>query len=137
MAVAVEEAPSVVLDDEYRIVEVSAAAEAALGLLRGRSILDSFPGSAPLFRPHYERARRTGERQEFVQYYDAYVVRVTVDPGPEGLTVSWTTLCALDLVTIDGLRESLAVAVSTLERADAERRRADVRRSLRVVEGGA
>jgi hypothetical protein len=135
VAVAVEEVPHVVLDDAYRIVEVSPAAEAGFAHLRGESVLDCFPGSSPLFLPYYENARSTGEIQEFVQYYDGFVVQLKVVPRGSELTVFWKTLCTLDLVTIEGLRASLEDALTRLEAVEGELRRERLRSFLRVVEG--
>lgn len=137
MAVAVTELPHVVLDEEYRIVEVNQAARAGLGPLLGESILESFPGARPLFLPYYEQARRTGETVEFVQYYDGYVAHLKVVPDGQQLTVYWETLCILDVLTLDGLRASLRTALKTLADAEAALQRDQIRSTLRVVGGEA
>ena len=133
MAVAVEQVPHVVLDEDYRIVEVSSAAEAGFGHLLGENVLDCFPDSRPLFLPYYEEARRTGAVLEFDQYYDGYVVHLTVVPAGPRLTVFWNTLGMLDLLTLDGLRASLHSVLETLGASEDDVRRERVRRSLSVV----
>ena len=136
MAVTVEGLPSVVLDDEYRVVEVNAAARAGMEPLVGEDVLAAFPGSRAVFRPYYEAARRTGRSVEFVQFYGGYVLRLRATPEDDGLRVSWETLAMLDLLTLEGLRRSLDAALRQLESAADDVRRKDLRRSLRVVEGG-
>ena len=136
MAVTVVEVPSVVLDEDYRIVEVGPAAQAGFGPLLGQNVFDCFPGSRSLFRPYYEKARRTGRVVEFAQYYDGYVTHVTVIPAGPRLTVHWETLCILDVLTHDGLRSSLTEAIAALEERETKIRREQTRDSLRVVEGG-
>lgn len=136
MAVAVEQVPHVVLDEDNRIVEVGPAAEAGFGHLRGQNVLDSFPDSRPLFLPYYEHARRTGTAVEFDQYYDGYVLHLTVVPAGRRLTVFWDTLCMLDVLTLDGLRASLQSVLAKLRASEDAARRESVRRSLSVVGDG-
>ena len=81
MAVTVEQEPFVVLDHQYRIVEVGPSAEGGSGPLAGLNLWDCFPGSEGLFRPYYERAWRTGEADEFVQFYSGRIARIRVDPA--------------------------------------------------------
>ena len=135
MAVAVGAEPHVVLDEEYRIVEVGPAARAGFTPLLGENILDSFPDSRPLFLPYYEEARRTRQVIEFAQYYDGYVLRVKVVPDKGRLTVSWETLGILDVLTLDGLRASLDSVLQALAATEENVDREHVRQSLRVVAG--
>ena len=136
MAVTVEGLPSMVLDDEYHIVEVSESALASFAPLLGRNVLDAFPGSRALFLPYYERARRTGESVEFAQYYGGYVARVLATPAGTRLIVTWKVVAILDLLTLEGLRSSLEAAIEELEDAEHALHRQHVRQSLRVMEGG-
>lgn len=103
----------------------------------GQNVLDCFPDSRPLFLPYYEEARRTGVVLEFDQYYDGYVVHLTVIPAGARLTVFWDTLCMLDVLTLDGLRASLQSVLEALGASEDAVRRDTVRRSLSVVGGGA
>ena len=137
MAVTVEQAPSIVLDEEYRIVEANSAAAPSFAQHVGKGVFDCFPGTRCLFCPYYNEARRTGEAVEFVQFYDGYVTHVTVVPRGAQLTVSWETLGILDTWTLDGLRSSIDAALARLEEARHELERKRVRRSLHLVEGGA
>jgi hypothetical protein len=137
VAVTVEHVPFVVLDESYRIVEVGSFAEAGFGPLRGRCVWDCFPGSESMYRPHYERARRSGETIELVQYYGGYLTRVEIRPEGRFVRVAWETLTLLDTSTLETLRASLTDAIGELDRhaAGFERRRR--RGALRVVEGSA
>lgn len=137
MAVAVEALPFVVLDDANRIVEVGSAARDGFEALLGENVLDAFPGSEPIFGPYYEQARETGEPVVFAEYFDGYVLRLSAVPGPNGLTVTWETLERLDVLTLDGLRASLASVVERLEAEEGRLARERRGVSLRVIDGGA
>lgn len=135
MAVTVEQAPYIVLDEDYRIVEVGPAAWAAFGPLLGENVWESFPGSKPLFQPHYQRVRRTGAPVEFAQYYNGNVMHLRVVPLDDRLVIYYEILRLLDVLTLDGLRDSLDTALAALVGAEEELRRDDVRRTLHVVAG--
>jgi hypothetical protein len=135
VAVAVEQEPSVVLDEEYRIVEVNSAAETAFGPLLGSCVWDCFPGSEAMYRPYYERARREGQPIELVQYYGGYITRVEVVPGAGHIRVAWETLSMLDTRNLEALRASLSGAIDALDKRMADLERKRVRSSLRVVGG--
>jgi hypothetical protein len=136
VAVAVDEPSVVVLDHRYQVVEGELAAQASFSLRFGASSSEGVPSPGPLFAPYYERAKRTGESVEFVQFVDGRVVQVTVVPDEGRFVVSWRTLCILDVLTLDGLRTSLEEIVETLGSAEEELRRDAARSSLRVIEGG-
>lgn len=133
MAVTVEQAPFVVLDEDYRIVEVGPAAEAGFGPLLGRCIWDCFPGSESMFRPHYERAQRGGQPIELVQYYGGYLTRVEIRPKVGAIRVAWETLSMLDTSSLERLRASLTAAIAAVDERVAELERHRVRASLRLV----
>jgi hypothetical protein len=135
VAVAVEAIPYVVLDEQYRIVEVSWAAEAGVGPLCGQNLLDCFPGSRPLFLPYLKEAQRTGRVVKFAQYFEGYVAEVKIVPAESTLTVSSERLCMLDVLTLDGLRASLHAVLDTLRAREDALHREVVRSSLRVVKG--
>lgn len=116
MAVTVEHVPFVVLDESYRIVEVGALAEAGFGPLRGRCVWDCFPGSESMYRPHYERARRSDEPSELVQFYGGYLTKVEIRPEGRFVRVAWETLAMLDTSTLERLRASLTAAIGELDR---------------------
>ena len=134
MAVAVDAAAFVTLDEADRIVEVSPAAGAVFGPLRGQDVFESFPESRPLFLPYFEQARRTGEVVEFTQYYGGYLSDLKAVPAGKLLTVYWEQCYMLDVLTLDGLRDSLRTVLEALE-AREDGMRHGVRRSLRVVDG--
>jgi hypothetical protein len=137
VAVTVEQAPLVVLDDWDRIVGVGQAAESRFGPLVGEVVWDCYPGSEPLFKPYYEKARDTGEVVEFVQFYDGNVTRVRAVPCPEGrLELSWERLARLDTLTIGGLLQSLESSLGALEAESSASSRGDARSALRLIRGG-
>lgn len=137
MAVAVHQLPSVVLDADYRIVEVGPTAEGAFGPLAGKNLWACFPGSECLFRPYYDRARRTGEAEEFVQFYNGYVMRVRAEPRGDDLAVSWKALHVIDGLTLTSLQDSIARTIALVDDEQAEVLKQQTRGSLRLIAGGA
>ena len=135
MAVAVEGMSSVVLDEADRIVEVSSAAAPWFGHYVGKNAFECFPGSRALFRPHYERARRTGQTVEFAQFYGRHVMHLCATPCPAGLEVTWETLAILDTWTLAGLQASLDTALDRLDEMLLELERRRTKATLRIVGG--
>ena len=133
MAVTVEQAPFVVLDEGDRIVGVGPHAESQFGPLLGSVMWDCFPGSEPLFRPYYDQARESGEAVEFVQFYDGNVARIRASPRAGGeLELRWEQLARVDATTLERLVQTLS---ASLELLDDEARRNELRASLRVITG--
>ncbi len=97
----------------------------------------SFQTAEPLFGPHYEEAWRTGEPVEFVQFYGGRVRLVHAHAQSGRLEVSWELLAQLDTLTLEGLRSSVAQAISALEESGIASRRKLPRRTLRLVKGAA
>jgi hypothetical protein len=62
VAVTVKHAPFVTLDTADRIVGVGPHVESRFGPLVGSVMCDCFPGSEPLFKPCYDKARETRSR---------------------------------------------------------------------------
>ncbi|MGH3137908.1 MAG: hypothetical protein ACRDPV_15595 [Gaiellaceae bacterium] len=137
MAVTVEQGPSVVLDEQYRVVEVNPAGAPWFGHHIGRDVFDCFPGSRHLYRPYYDAARRTGREVAFAQFFDGYVTHVTVIPHGAQLTVTWETLSIIDTWTLDGLRASLDTALTRLDELGHVLDRERVRHTLQLVRTGA
>ena len=137
MAVTVLQAPYIVLDDGDCIVEVSSFAMPVLGSFLGQSLWSCFPGSRPLYEPHYTRARRTGAPVEFAQYYNGRVMRVKAVPSRSHVTLWYEIVVILDVLTLRGLRDSLDSALAALSVAEETIRREQVRMSLQLVEGRA
>jgi PAS fold len=138
VAVTVQQAPFVVLDEDYRIVEVGPLAQATFGPLLGRNVHECFPDAASLYRPYYENARATGEVVEFAQYYDGYVMLIKAEPLENGrLAVTWEILGMLDTMNLDALRLSLGRILAKLEEREKRVRVQRGRESLRLIEGGA
>jgi len=138
VAVTVEQVPSVILDEDYRIVEVGPAAEATFGPLIGQNVFGCFPDATGLYRPHYENARATGQAVEFAQYYDGYVMLINAEPLEDGrLAVAWEILGMLDTMNLDALRLSLGRILAKLEGYEKRTRMELGRESLRLIEGGA
>lgn len=136
MAVTVRQVPAIVLDEDYRIVEVGPSAEGGLGPLAGQNLWESFPGSECLFRPYYDRARASGEQVEFVQFYGGHVARVLAVPRGQLLDVSWQELHVIDALTVERLEASIARMIELIDDTQAETFRDVTRGSLRLIEGG-
>ena len=138
MAVTVKQSPFVLLDEDYRIVEVDSPAEAAFGPLLGRNVFDCFPDATSLYRPYYEKARATGKVVEFAQYYDGYVMLINARPVEDGgLVLGWEILGMLDTMTLDALCMSLGRILAKLGDEEKRTRQKRQRASLRLIEGGA
>jgi hypothetical protein len=130
-----EQAPFVVLETGDYIVGVGPGAESHFRPLLGLLLWDSFPGSAPLFKPYYDNARRTREPVQFVQFYDGYITRVRAVPRAEGrLDLYWEPISRLDTLTLAGLVETLEESLELLDEHRADLNRDEVRKALRVSE---
>lgn len=127
--------PYVVLDDDDCVLEVGAHAPAIFETLLGRRVHEGFPGTEALYGPHFERARRTGAGVEFAQYSDGHVTVVKAVPAGRRLIVSWELIGFVDVMTIEGLRSSLAALESALAEPEESVRRDRVRGSLSVIAG--
>ena len=136
MAVAVPDALVLVLDEEYRAVEMSPAFEAGCGLTRGDCALDGLPVSRSVFVQYCEHARRTGEVVDLVEFGGGRVLHVRVVARDEHFHTSWETLGILDTLTIAGLGASLQTMAETLAGTEDTLGRERLRRSLRLVGGG-
>ena len=137
MAVTVPQMPFVVLDEGDTIVGVGPAAASQFGPQVGRLLWDCYPGSEPLFKPFYDRARRSGDPVEFVQFYDGNLARVRAVPRENGqLELYWEQLAHLDTLTLGSLVQTLEESLELLDDAASEIRRSEVRKTLRVIEGG-
>ena len=139
MAVTVEEqAPFVVLDTADSIVEVGPGAVGQFRPLLGSVLWDCFPGSKPVFKPYYDKARRTNEPVEFVEFHDGAVARVRAIPrAADRLELYWEVMSRLDTLTLDRLARTLAESLELLEERGAAVHRHELRKVLRVIEGGA
>jgi len=136
VAVAVEQAPLIVVDEEFRIVDVGPGAEARFGPLLGRILWECFTGSEHLFRPYYERAWRTGRPEEFVQFYNGFVTRVRAARRGDLLALWWHRLHVIDVLTLDDLGASIERTLELLDDEEAEILRQGARASLRLLSGG-
>lgn len=136
VAVAVSDALVLVLDEDYRAVEMSPAFRAGCGLAPGDSALEGLPISRSVFVQFCEHARRTGEAVDLVEFGGGRVLHIRVAPRDERLHTSWQTLGILDTLTMDGLRASLRSIAETLAGTEDTLGRERVRRSLRLVGGG-
>ena len=136
MAVAVSEALVLVLDEDYRAVEMSPAFEAGCGLSPGDCVLDGIPVSRSVFVQYCEHARRTGEAVDLVEFGGGRVLHIRVVARGDRFHTSWETLGILDTLTIGGLRASLRTMAETLGGTEDTLSRERLRRSLRLVGGG-
>jgi hypothetical protein len=138
VAVTVPQAsPYIVFDDKDCIVEVGDLAMPVFGSFLGQSVWSCFPDSRSLYEPHYVRARRTGATVEFAQYYNGRVMRIKAVPNGSRITLWYEIVAILDVLTLEGLRESLDSALAALAAAEEAIRREQGRASLRLVGGRA
>jgi hypothetical protein len=133
-----QEPPFVVLDEGDRIVGVGSGVEGQFGPLVGSVIWDCFPGSEPLFKPYYDSARRLGEQVEFAQFYDGNVARIRAVPRTgDRLELYWELVARLDTLTLGGLVRTLEESLEHLDERHEALQRDALRKSFRVIEGGA
>jgi hypothetical protein len=135
VAAAVPDALVLVLDEDYRAVEMSPAFRAGCGLTPGDCALDGLPISRSMFVQSCEHARRTGDAVDLVEFGAGRVLHIHVVPRDEQLHTSWETLGILDTLTMDGLRASLRSIAETLAGTEDALGRERLRRSLRLVGG--
>lgn len=138
MAVTVEaHTPFVVLDTADRIVEVGPGAESQFRPLLGSVLWDCFPGSKPVFKPYYDEARHTRKPVEFVQFHNGNVARVRANPrADDRLELYWEVISRLDTMTLDSLAQTLDEAIAALDERSTAVYRDELRKALRVIEGG-
>ena len=133
VAVAVERSRSLVLDADYRIVEIGSAVEGGFGHFQDLVVWEIEPAARPLVEPYLEQAWRTGEPVEFVQFFGGRLMSIEAVVRAGRLHVSWEVVLRLDVLTLDALRASLHEAVAIVERYEDRA----ARRRLHALEGGA
>jgi hypothetical protein len=108
----------IVLDDDDRIVHVSAALHGELGPWIGQVLWDHLPGARAVYGPCFEEARSTGHPIEDVVFYAGRLKRLTAVPGADGLAVHVERVAELDVTSLGTLMRSLAqIEVSLADRA--------------------
>lgn len=124
-----------VLDADYRIVEIGPAFEAGYGHLRDQSLWEVEPEARAIFGPHYEKAWRTGEPVEIVEFFMGRVVRVVAVARAGRLQLTWEVLHRLDILTLEGLQASLQEAIASVEASEGCLTRTRSGRHLHALEG--
>jgi hypothetical protein len=104
----------VLLDAEDRIVRVGPALDAAMGPFVGHPLWERLPGAQPLYGPHFEEARRTGETVEFTVFYAAQLKCIRATPIGAELAVHVTRVRTLDVTSLGTLAASLREMTSEL-----------------------
>ncbi len=99
--------PYIVLDDEDRIVHVSAPLHDALGRWLGHVLWDHLPGAREVYGPSFAEARATGEPVVAIVFYSGRLKRLTVVPGVDGLAVHVEHIVDVDVTSLGTLRRSL------------------------------
>jgi hypothetical protein len=125
-----------VLDEDYRILEVTPSVQSVFGDFVGQNIWELFPGSHAIFSAYLEAAHRTGEPVEFVHFYRGTVVRIEAAPRDGRLHVSWEVLGTVDVSTLESMRASLGDIVSVLTEQEGVPQHEHSRRRLHVVKRG-
>ena len=103
-----------VLDAEDRVVRAAGHME-HLGRFLGHPLWEYSPHAEPIFRPHFEEARRTGHEVQFTSYYAGRVAHRRVVPAGQALTVYVTPLQELNVRTLATLTASLNRIEAALE----------------------
>jgi hypothetical protein len=123
-----------VLDEDDQIVEVGRTAEDNFMLLRGKALWEVYPGAEPFFKPYYDKARRTGEPVEFVQFYQGYFTSILAVPEGSSLFLYWEVLCHLDTLTLERVWTSLHEAMAIIEQCEDRVGRERMRGLLSLVD---
>jgi hypothetical protein len=97
----------VVLDDDDRLVHVSAPLHDAFGNWLGHVLWDHLPAAREVYGPYFDDARASGEPVVAVVFYAGRVKRLTVIPADDGLAVHIERLETLDLTSLGTLMRSL------------------------------
>ena len=123
----------IVLDDDDRIIHVSAPLHDDLGHRAGHVLWDHLPGARKVYEPTFAEARSTGRPVESVVFYAGRVKRLTAIPGPDGLAVHVERLDTLDVTSLATLTRSLGRIEDALGRRASERSDSPARASLRAL----
>ena len=122
-----------VLDDEDRIVHLSAPYRDTRGRSVGHVFWDHLPHAREVYEPHFAEARSTGRAVEAVVFYAGRLKRLLVIPGRDGLAVHVENLVELDVTSLETLTRTLAQVDAVLaDRASARPDRRS-RGSLRAL----
>ena len=97
-----------VLDDDDRIVHLSAPYHDTRGRGVGHVFWDSLPHAREVYEPHFAEARATGRPVDAVVFYAGRLKRLLVIPGRDGLAVHVENLVELDVTSLETLTRSLA-----------------------------
>ena len=97
----------IVLDDDDRVVHVSAALHQSFGRWLGHVLWEHLPGAREVYGPSFEEARSSGEAVVATVFYSGRVKRLTVIPAEDGLAVHVERLAELDLTSVGTLMRSL------------------------------
>lgn len=103
-----------VLDAEDRIVRVGPGLADAFDPFVGRVLWERLPGAEPLYRPHFDEARRTGRPVEFTVFYASELKHMRATPAGTELAVHVRRLRVLDVTTLGTLATSLREMTSEL-----------------------
>ena len=104
----------VVLDHDDRIVRVGPGLYERFGPFVGQVIWQRLPGAEPLYGPHFDEARLTGQSVETTVFYAAELKHLRATPSGAELTVHIDPIRGLDVRTLESLAESLRTMESEL-----------------------
>jgi hypothetical protein len=104
----------IVLDEDDRVVHVSAALHESFGRWLGHVLWEHLPGARGVYGPPFEEARSSGHAVVAVVFYSGRVKRLTVIPAEDGLAVHVERLAELDLTSVGTLMRSLERIESVL-----------------------
>jgi hypothetical protein len=104
----------VVLDPDDRIVRVGAGLYDRFGPFVGQVIWLRIPGAEPLYGPHFDEARLSGQPVQTTVFYAAELKRLRATPSGRELIVHIDPIRDLDVRTLESLAESLRTMESEL-----------------------
>lgn len=97
----------IVLDDDDRVVHVSAALHERLGRWLGHVLWEHLPGARDVYGPAFDDARASGETVVAIVFYSGRLKRLTVSPAVDGLAVHVEPIAELDITSLGTLTRSL------------------------------
>ena len=97
-----------VVDDDDRVLHVSAHFRDPRGISVGHVVWDHLPGARDVYGPHFEVARATGKPVDTLIYYAGRLKRLLAIPGSDGLAAHIENLAEIDVTSLATLTSSLA-----------------------------
>ena len=98
----------IVLGEGDRIVRVGPEVQGLMGPFIGHVLWERLPDAERLLRPHFDRARRSGQAVEFTVYYAGRVRSYRAVPCGDKLAIDVEHLAEIDVTSLETLARSLS-----------------------------